>query len=251
MPAKVFISCGQASRKEQSMADQIDDWFRSQGYSTYVATQVQTLQELNSQIIEALKSSDYFLFINLPREAIPPKTNGRLYRGSVYSNQELAVAHAFGFEHMILLNHKHVKNEGVFRYLVVNTPEFELLSDVLSIVQEAVKSSRWENTFSRHLQLSNPRIDGPVTYGDHTGLRNLRIAHIDVSNNRPDIGAADCTARLVSIEQSGSANQSSPDQSRLKAMPSTRLLSIHLAQVDRVLRSFRYRPQLISRNLST
>ncbi len=199
------------------MANQIKDWFVSQGYSTYVATQVQTLQELNSQIIEALKSSDYFLFINLRREKVAPKTADRLYRGSVYSNQELAVAHAFGFDHMILVNHKDVKNEGVFKFLVVNTPEFESISDVLSIVQGAVKKSGWKNTFSRHFQVSVTSIDPVVRYGDHTMLRNLRIAHVNVSNRRPDIGAVDCAVRLVGIEPVGSANLPSPDPSSLKA----------------------------------
>lgn len=85
---------------------------------------------------------------------------------------------------MILLNHKRVRNEGIFSFLVVNTREFESIKDVLSIVQEAVEKSRWENTFSRHLQLElrNPPIDGPTSYGDATGARDLRIAHIDVSN---------------------------------------------------------------------
>ena len=199
------------------MASQIKHWFESEGYGTYVATHVQTLQELNSQIIDALKSSDYFLFINLPRETVGHKKGDRPRRGSVYSNQELAVAHAFGFDHMILVNHKDVRKEGVYSFLVVNTPEFESLDEVLSIVKEAVKISRWENTFSRHLQLGNLRLDGSVLYGDHTGTKNLRIAHIDVSNGRPDIAASDCAAQFVSIVRSGSSSQSSPDQSRLKA----------------------------------
>jgi hypothetical protein len=114
---------------------------------------------------------------------------------------------------MILLNHKkRVRNEGIFRFLVVNTREFGSINDVLSIVQEAVEKSNWTNTFSRHLQLQlrNPPIDSPAYYGDITGLRNLRIAHIDVSNRRPDIGAVDCAARLVCIKGSVSANQPRP-----------------------------------------
>jgi hypothetical protein len=89
MPAKVFISSGQAP-KERSMVDQISEWLKDEGYNTYVATDVQTIPELNSQILGALKSSDYFLFINLPRETVRPKKDGRIYRGSFYCNQELA-----------------------------------------------------------------------------------------------------------------------------------------------------------------
>jgi hypothetical protein len=35
MPAKVFISCGQASRKEVSMVDRISQWFKDEGYDPY------------------------------------------------------------------------------------------------------------------------------------------------------------------------------------------------------------------------
>ena len=218
MPAKVFISCGQAHDRERNMAADVSKWFANQGYSTYVATEVQTIRELNSQIIDALKSSDYFLFINLPRESVSFTAGCGTCRGSIYSNQELAVAHAFGFEHMILVTHKNVVEEGVSKFLVVNTPKFDELNEILPIVQDAVAKSGWKSVFSRHLQLSNLRIDGPRLYIDHTGQRSLRISHVDITNKRPDIGAAECTARLVDIELVGSKRWKSPDQSRLKAM---------------------------------
>src|ERR1700740_1743995 len=81
MPAKVFISCGQASDQERMMARGIREWLAGGGYSTYVAAEIQTIRELNSQIIEALKSSDSYLFINLPRENIESATMPRLRRG--------------------------------------------------------------------------------------------------------------------------------------------------------------------------
>ena len=142
------------------MAADVSKWFANQGYSTYVATEVQTIRELNSQIIDALKSSDYFLFINLPRESVSFTAGCGTCRGSIYSNQELAVAHAFGFEHMILVTHKNVVEEGVSKFLVVNTPKFDELNEILPIVQDAVAKSGWKSVFSRHLQLSNLRSMG-------------------------------------------------------------------------------------------
>jgi hypothetical protein len=219
--ARVFISCGQDKDNdaERRMTAQVSKWFKNKNYIPYLATEIQTHEELNLQIIDALKSCDYFLFINLPRgEPFSSKVGSATRRGSLYSNQELAVAYAFGFKKMILIAHNDVIEEGVSKFITVNTPKFDAFEEVLPIVRGAVKKSGWKSTFSRHLQLGGLSVDAPRVYGDHTGARNLRISHVKIINNRPDIGAAECTARLVEIEQVGSVKQKSPDQSRLKAM---------------------------------
>jgi hypothetical protein len=87
MPAKVFISCGQRIGPEREAAQNIKEWFDSQGYVGYVATEVQTLPELNQNIIQELKTSDYYLFLNFKRERLLARRFPR--RGSVYTQQEL------------------------------------------------------------------------------------------------------------------------------------------------------------------
>jgi hypothetical protein len=231
--ARVFISCGQDkdNEAERTMTAQVSKWFEDEDYIPYLATEIQTHEELNLQIIDALKSCDYFLFINLPRgEPFSSKVGSATRRGSLYSNQELAVAYAFGFKKMILIAHKDVIEEGVSKFITVNTPKFDAFEEVLGIVRGAVAKSGWESTFSRHLQLGDLSVDAPRVYWDHTGARNLRISHVKIINNRPDIGAVECTARLVEIEEVGSAKQKSPDQSHA----STRLFSIHLAEIGRI-----------------
>jgi len=69
MPARVFISCGQAIEEERNVSNELEQWFRSEGYDPYVAIQVQTIGDLNAGIIEALKASDY-VFINFQRDKI-------------------------------------------------------------------------------------------------------------------------------------------------------------------------------------
>jgi hypothetical protein len=225
MPAKVFVSCGQATDQERTMATEVAEWFKTEGYTAYVATEVQTISELNSQIVYELKSSDYYLFINLARETIssPDPLPASFRRGSVYTNQELAVAYAYGFDKPILLNQKDVRKEGILSYITINTKEFDSINDVPKAVKEAVKKSGWENTFSRHLEVydDDVQLDGPVPYRDHTigwSGQPFSIAHLNVRNNRPDIAAINCAARLIEIQQSGSPARPSPDQGRLKAM---------------------------------
>jgi hypothetical protein len=229
MPAKVFISCGQANDEERTISQELYDWFEAKGYKPYVATQVPTIPEINTGILSELKSSDYYLFINFERETVNPHGTGSPFRrGSMYTNQELAVAVAFGFDQLILLNQKTVRREGILHYMGVNTTPFDSIRDVLRTVQEVVSTARWENTFSRHLIVENIWIDPtPTPYGDqttfdpYTGVISPRlsnIGHIEVSNARPDIAAINCAMRLVSIELTGSGKkQGSPDQGRLKA----------------------------------
>lgn len=223
MPAKVFISCGQAPDEEQKMAKELSDWFDREGYKPYVATQVPTIPEINNEILSELKSSDYYLFINLQRETVNPRDPGQdtFRRGSMYTNQELAVAVAFGFDRLILLNQKTVRPEGILAYMGVNTTRFNSIADVLAAVKSEVSRAGWEKTFSRHLKVENIWIDSTsIPYGDHSTIlfpRPSFIGHVEVSNRRPDIAALNCAIRLVSIESSGSGKQASPDQSRLKA----------------------------------
>lgn len=58
MPAKVFISCGQASDKERYFASVVGEWFRAEGYKPYIAIDVQKILDLNAGIIGELKTSD-------------------------------------------------------------------------------------------------------------------------------------------------------------------------------------------------
>jgi hypothetical protein len=231
MPAKVFISCGQATLAEQEMADKLKEWFeeKKQGYTGYVATAVPTIPEVNAEILSHLKSSDYFLFINFERETVNPRdpTDPMFRRGSMYTNQELAVAVAFGFDKLILLNQESVRPEGILAYMGVNTKTFNSINEVLDLVQANVSKWGWENTFSRHLTIKEIKLHNEIVgYGDHTTFDQLgypsgrpdRIAHIELHNGRADIAAINCAMRLVSIQQSGLSKQDNFDQGRLKAM---------------------------------
>lgn len=213
MPAKVFISCGQASKEERTAAQHLSDWFRSQGYQPYVAIQVQSILDLNAAIIRELKTSDYYLFVNFKREQLP---NGN--RGSLFTNQELAVAYAFGFEHMLLLNQQGVKREGVFEFMVSNIPEFDDTKEVLSLVRHAVAAAKWRPDYTRHLDLAGHHFTPqPFLYRDHTGQRNIRALHVRVRNSRADLGAVGSILRLFKLTDPNGAVLQSPDLSQLKA----------------------------------
>jgi hypothetical protein len=198
MGARVFISCGQQSDDERKVADALVGWFISQGYSPYVAVKVHTITDLNTGIIEAIKTSDYYVFINFPREEVI-WSDGNIRRGSLYSHQELAVAYALGFEHILILNHRNVHDEGVQKFIVSNLPRFDNYKEVLPTIAQAVTEARWSPSYSRQLWLVRVRWGDPMPYGDHTGIRPLKTLHGDIMNGRLDRAAYNVVAQLSSI----------------------------------------------------
>jgi len=217
MPGKVFISCGQNSAQERQTTQDVSVWLSGQGFTPYVAIRAATILDLNSGIIDELRSSDYYLFINFKREEISRGGGGgSIFRGSVYTNQELAIAYALGFEHMILLNQQGTTPEGVHAFIVSNIPEFANHTDVLTLVQNAIADARWSSSFSRHLTFDNLNWVGPLFFTDHTGKRQVRGLQARIKNNRPDKGAINCVARLAFITDPSGSKSPCFDRSPLK-----------------------------------
>ena len=79
MPGRVFISCGQKDEEERGAARAVADMLRGLGFDPYVAARVQSILDLNGEIIGELKRSDYYIFINFRREQIV----GGEYRGTL------------------------------------------------------------------------------------------------------------------------------------------------------------------------
>jgi hypothetical protein len=204
MPAKVFISCGQATDKERKAGRNVETWFDSKGFEAFLAIEVSNMTDLNSRVVAELKSSDYFVFINFAR-------------GSVYTNQELAMAISLDFtdEMMILVNERGAHREGIFGSMICNTDKFDTYDRIVPTIKKSVALKGWDKSFSRHLSADNYRIDQkPVIYHDQEE-RLLRIGHIDVRNSRPDVSAPDCAIRLIKISTQG-IERPSPDRERLK-----------------------------------
>ncbi len=215
MPGKVFISCGQNFKKERKVAKKIRKWFLKNGYDPYVAISAQTIQDVNSGIIGQLKTSDYYVFVDFPREELP--SNGKKRRGSLFTNQELAIAYLLDFEKVIFLQHCDVKLEGLLQYMASNAIKFDDYSTVHEIVAKNVKEYSWSPAYSRHLIPEKLRLsDEIIPYRPSLGL-NGRFLYIDIKNNRSDIVADSTVARLNTIKYPSGETKLSSDGSYLKA----------------------------------
>jgi len=207
MKSKVFVSCGQRP-DEKDVAVKVARLLNDRGFNPYVAIDVQTILDINGGIIRELKDSDCYLFVNFRRDKI-----GTEYRGSLFSNQEMAIAYAFGFERFLVINQDGVRREGMLAYIGINTETFIDLADCPAAVERALDRTKWTPDYSRRLQVGELRWSDPLRYGNLLG----RFLYVDIRNGRPDIAALEATARLAEFGAEGGPMQLCPIRSPLKA----------------------------------
>lgn len=196
MAGKVFVSCGQSTSEEKQVVSLIEELLIGQGFDPYVAIQVQSIQDVNSGIIGELKKSDFYVFVDFKREAID---EGQ-HRGSLFTNQELAIAYVLGFENVIFLQQEGVGLEGLLKYMGANPVRFTSLEDVPSLLERLLSEKSWNPAYSRHLVVNNLRgLPGTVTVENPFDHWHAKPFYVDVKNKRTDIGAERTQIRLAYI----------------------------------------------------
>lgn len=211
MPGKVFISCGQRDN-ERTIALEVQRILEDEfSLNTYLAFQIMGLDDIMT-ITNELKLSDYYLFIDFLRRPKSPED----FSISLFTHQELALAHNIGFKDMIALQQTGVKLEGFIRYILSNPDEFVDENDLYDKVRKLVKDKKWSNTFSRNLVLSSIEFSEPIQYADHIGTSIEKVCKIKVHNMRPDRAAVETVCILDYIVRPDGSQFNSPDRSYLK-----------------------------------
>jgi hypothetical protein len=174
-----------------------------------LAIEAQTLLEINSGIIDELKSSDYYLLVNFCRDPLPSG-----HRGSLFSNQELAIAYSLGFRRLLVVNQEGVADEGMLRHIGVNTERFNGYLDCASVVGRAIERAGWKPGYSRLLKAEGLRFSNDlIRYGSLLGW----FLYLDIHNLRPDIAALEATGKLRRYGLLGDTVRESERRSPLKA----------------------------------
>lgn len=189
--AQVFVSCGQHDAEERAAAHAIHEQLRAAGFEVYVAVAAQSIEDVNSGIIRQLKRSDYYVFIDFVRESV-----GDSSRGSLFTNQELAIAYVLGFERVLFFQHPDVKREGLLRYMGSNATGFTNAGQLAGLVLDAFITREWTPAYPRHLAATRLRWGRPYSYGELLGY----FLYVDIENRRADVPAFETVARLLSIE---------------------------------------------------
>jgi hypothetical protein len=164
-------------------------------------------------ITKELRSSDYYLFIDFQRET---KGENEL-SCSLFTHQELALAHHLGFQEMIAFQQEGAPFEGFIKYVLSNPEHFANEDDLLHKIRELVKQRQWNPSYSRNLVISNEGFTPPLSYADHTGSTIQRVYQVKVENRRPDVAAVGAICILDYIINKSDGNKIiSPDRSYLK-----------------------------------
>lgn len=198
--AQVFISCGQREDLgEVEIADRIAAAVAEEGFEPYVASRQQTLRGLKENIYERLAESEYLLFVDFRREQLsgfePPA-----YRGSVFSQQELAVAAHLDIEVIAFQEEGVNPLEGILAFMQANCMQFSDRATLPTQVVEAIRDRGWSPDWKNGLT-----IDGTVSV--HRNVLRLpervqgNFYHLIVRNNHRKKTARNVYGYLDSVTE--------------------------------------------------
>jgi hypothetical protein len=211
MAGKVFISCGQRPPRETEIASKVRDILKELGLDPYLAFKVQSLNDIMT-ITKELRSSDYYLFIDFLRTNKPEDLPV-----SLFTHQELALAHNLEFQDIIALQQVGAPLEGFIKYVLSNPEPFSDEGELYEKLRTLVKARNWSKDFSRNLVVSGGQFSSPVPYTDRSGSFVEKIYTVRVHNHRPDVAAVGTVCILDSFERlSGGFPIDSSDRAYLK-----------------------------------
>jgi len=211
---KVFISCGQRPPDETRIATEIKRILKDDfGLDSYLAFKIQSLDDIMI-ITSELRSSDYYLFIDFVRRP----SHAFDLPVSLFTHQELALAHHIGFINIIALQQDTAPQEGFLRYVLSNPERFSNEADLYAKVRSLVAARSWSPAFSRNLTITNLGFQqNPFYYTDHSGSFLVYAYQVRVMNNRLDTAATGTVCILdYYVRMSDGARFNSPDRSYLK-----------------------------------
>jgi hypothetical protein len=223
MKAQIFLSCGQNS-EERPIAETIKKKIEGKneegselGFDCFVASEEQNLDGLRDIIFRHLEESDYFIFIDFKRERLIGDSlidhifpqfllKKRFCRGSLYANQELAVASYLRFaDNILLLQEEGIEERGGMLSAVLanlkedkhtfSSSEREKLPEkiyglIKAKLNDTNDNKRWTNQTRNTLALNVYQVTEPVL---------PRPFHISVDNLHHRKDARNCFAYLDEV----------------------------------------------------
>lgn len=205
--ARVFISCGQQKDTEEvQIAADLSQKLHKLGFDPYVAVAEQTLKGVKENIFRKLSESEYFLFIDFKRERLCSFENGGLtdtqrHRGSLFSNQELALATYLEIDCAAFREIGVREEDGILGFIQANCVPFNDRRSLVDVVMKTIedKDRGWHPNWRNELVI---RRDNGREY-DHVDFVFLpsnknpaRYYHVEVKNLHRSRIARNCTVYL-------------------------------------------------------
>jgi hypothetical protein len=184
--ARVFISCGQRDAKEEAFTRVVGPMLCELGYAYYIAIEQHTLQGLKEAIFAFLAETEYFLFVDFKRDAL---NGGPDHRGSLFTNQELAIASYLGIEVLPFQENGVKKIDGLLHALQCNVMRFDSTDELLARIRSEV-TQHWTPHWRNQLTLSRTATDFDVN--NTVGYGRSRFFQVTVNNVHRDKLAVNC-----------------------------------------------------------
>lgn len=200
--ARVFLSCGQNTNSNEVItAKAVADKLRELGFDPYIAVQEQTLRGLKENIFSQVGKSEYFVFIDFKRERLSD-TDPAIYRGSLFSHQELALASYLEIPILAFQELSVKKDDGILGFLQANAISFSDRHLLASVVADEVQKRRWDPHWRNELVMCREASHFSNAY--HLGVsEHGKFFHIDVQNRHRYKTATNC---YVSLEKAVKLN---------------------------------------------
>ena len=120
------------------------------GFETYLALPKQELGWLNDNIFKNIENSEYLLFIDFRRELLSEENK---FRGSLFSNQELAIASFLNLEAIAFQQERIIEEDGMLRYMKLNPIIFKDESELYELIPQKIAESKWKKNWKNALKI--------------------------------------------------------------------------------------------------
>jgi len=179
------------------VADAVAAALVNAGFDPYIATKQQTLRGLKENIFERLAETEYFLFIDFARERLAGVAEPNC-RGSVFSQQELAVAASLDIEVVCFQEESVRPREGILAFLQANCTPFSERSMLPALIIEAVRQRGWSSVWQKCLMIDDSR----GLHGDAQRRPEnipVRVFHLRIKNEHHRTTARNVFGYLNSV----------------------------------------------------
>jgi hypothetical protein len=218
--ARVFISCGQRGEEEKRLAREIRGQIRRQGFVPYMAFEVHSSKALTEGIYAHLRSTDYFLFVDFRRERLG---NSDECRGSLFSNQELAIASFLEVNSLYFLERGIKQRDGILGAIQGNPIEFSHRDQLISQVEHEIRAANWNTSDRREMRIERTQgeCQAAVVPAEDPGKEararvRVRYYHMTLRNLSTRITATDCKVQVLGIRQIDRVGVRVPDVIEMK-----------------------------------
>jgi len=179
--SSIFISCGQYTEEEKDLGRAIARMVRAEtGQEPFFAEEVQDLNGLDTNILNALRSCLGFITVLHPRGEIKRPDGSTITRASVWIEQEIAIATYIQRVEkrslpIIAFKHKSVSREGIRDLLQLNPIEFTDKMDVLEKLPNLLR--QWQLLKPREIQLQLSSVGQRLQEGHITHTLQVTVVN--------------------------------------------------------------------------